>query len=110
VPAVYIGRGEAVFEFYLPEAIRDLRLDRLVLSLRSEGGWRQAPSVALYDWRDESWIALSNPTFGDNPVADTEAFVSADDVVRVRLAVDGASGGSCYVVGVGVEGERGGEQ
>jgi hypothetical protein len=106
VPAVYIGRGEAIFEFDLPEVMADLKLDRLVLSLRSEGGWRQAPLVALYNWSEQSWGELSEPTFGDNPVSDTEAYVSSDGVVRVRLAVDGVSGGSCYVVGVGFEGEK----
>jgi hypothetical protein len=106
VPAVYIGRGEAFFEYNLPEAMRDVQLERLVLSLRSEGGWRQAPAVALYDWGAQSWAELSEPEFGDNPIADTANFVSEDGVVRVRLAVDAASGGSCYVVGMGFEGER----
>jgi hypothetical protein len=106
VPAVYIGQGEAFFEYNLPEAMRDVQLERLVLSLRSEGGWRQAPAVALYDWRARSWAELSDPEFGDNPIVDTAAFVGEDGVVRVRLAVDAASGGSCYVVGVGFEGKR----
>jgi hypothetical protein len=62
--------------------------------------------VALYNWPEQSWGELSEPTFGDNPVSDTEAYVSSDGVVRVRLAVDGVGGGSCYVVGVGFEGEK----
>jgi len=106
VAAVYIGRGEAIFEFELPRAMRDVQLEALTLSLRSEGGWREAPAVALYDWGAHEWDELEQPTFGDNSIAETEAFVGEDGVVRVRLAVDGASGGSCYVVGVGFEGHK----
>jgi hypothetical protein len=106
VPAVYIHRGESVFEFDLPELVQDVQLEQLVLSLRSEGGWREAPSVAFYDWPADAWSELSEPDFGDNLVSEPEAFVREDGLVRVRLTVDDVSGGSCYIVGVGFEGER----
>lgn len=106
VPAVYIQRGEAIFEFDLPEAARDLRLDRLILSLRTEGGWQQVPKTAFYDWSASAWSELSEPQFGPNPVAEPAAFVSPQGVVRVRLAVESASGGSCIMVGVGFEGVK----
>ena len=62
--------------------------------------------MALYDWPAGEWAELDEPDFGDNVIAETEAFVSADGLVRVRLSVDDARGGSCYKVGVGFEGER----
>jgi hypothetical protein len=106
VPAVYIYRGEAVFEFDLPEVMQDVQLDQLTLSLRSEGGWREAPQVALYDWPAGEWAELSEPDMGDNTITETETLVSADGLVRVRLTVSDTSGGSCYMVGVGFEGEK----
>jgi hypothetical protein len=106
VPAVYIHRGEAVFEYNLPDGLQDVTLEQMTLSLRSEGGWRDAPQVALYDWQASEWVAIDEPEFGDNPIVEPEAYVSADGLVRVRLAVDELSGGSCYVVGVGFEGNK----
>jgi hypothetical protein len=106
VPAVYIYRGEAVFEFDLPEEMQDVTLEQLTLLLRSEGGWREAPQVALYDWLADGWAGLDEPEFGDNPIAEPEAYVSADGLVRVRLSADDTSGGSCYAVGVGFEGNK----
>jgi hypothetical protein len=108
-PAVYIGRGSAVFEYELPAVLQDVRLDRLVLSLRSEGGWQEAPAMALYDWDAQEWVEVDDPTFGDNPIAETDLYVGADGLVRVRLTVADARQGSCYVVGVGFEGVVGEE-
>ena len=49
---------------------------------------------------------MSEPEFGDNHITEPEAFVSTDGLVRVRLAVGDTSDGSCYMVGVGFEGEK----
>jgi hypothetical protein len=105
--AVYVGRGEAVFEFALGAMAQDVQIEALTLSLWSEGGtWRLAPEVALYDWSDESWAVLDEPSFGDNQVSEVEGLVSSAGMVRVRLGVETAGVGRCYVVGVGFEGGR----
>jgi hypothetical protein len=107
VPAVYVARGEAVFEFVLREELLDVQIEQLVLSLRSEGGgWRQAPEVSLYNWSAEGWTDLSEPDFGDNAIAEPERLVSADGLVRVRITVSDPSGGMCYLVALGFEGTR----
>jgi hypothetical protein len=107
VPAVYVGRGEAVYEYKLDERLQQIQLTQLTLSLRSEGGgWRQAPDVAVYDWSSEAWFELSKPEFGDNPIAEIEGLVGVDGLVRVRLAVDNPAAGACYLVGLGLEGEQ----
>jgi hypothetical protein len=107
VPAVYINRGSAVFEFRLGESLQDVQVEQLRLHLRSgEGGWRQAPAVAIYDWPDQEWAELREPDFGDNLISGAEPLVSAEGMVRVRLIVEDPGAGACYLVGVGFEGYR----
>jgi len=105
VPSVYIGRGQAVFEFRLPDAARDIRIDTLNLVLGTDGGWGQPPDTSLYDWTRQSWQALQSPVFGVNALSEVAALVGEGGVVRVRLASEGSWGG-CIFVELGVEGER----
>jgi len=108
VAAVYVGQGEAIFEFALGEVLSEVQIDQLTLVLRAEdAGWREAPELALYNWSAEAWTLLSEPEFGHNPIADPDKLISEDGLVRVRLAVDDRSRGSCYMVGMGFEGRRG---
>ena len=104
--SVYIHRGEATFEFEMPPAARPIEVEHLSLSLRSDGGWQQAPRVALYDWSEKAWRELDQPAIGDNKVADAQGLVNDGGLVHVRLSVDGSGGGGCYLIGLGFEGTR----
>jgi len=105
-PAVYIGRGVAVFDFTLPEGASGTQVDQLTLSIRSEGGWQQAPAVALYDWSAGTWAELEEPTFGDNVIADAARLASKGGLVRVRLSAENTVRVGCLFVGLGFEGSR----
>jgi hypothetical protein len=104
IPAVYINRGEATFEFELPAPSRQVRIERLTLSLRSEGGWQQPPRIAVYDWSEESWSELEEPVIGDNVLTDVEGLVGDAGLVHARLVLEGGGGGGCYALGLGFEG------
>jgi hypothetical protein len=106
LPAVYINRGQATFEFHLPEAVRGAQIDRLTLSIRSEGNWSPPPQVALYDRPSQDWGELDDPVIGDNVISDAPNFVSEEGRVRVRLSVGDRSGGGCYHVALGIEGHQ----
>jgi hypothetical protein len=105
-PAVYIGRGEATFEFELPASARHVQIERLTVALRTEGGWQQPPRVALYAWTGQTWNDLDKAVIGDNVLTDVQGLVSDGGLVRVRLSLDSSSGGGCYHVGVGFEGTK----
>jgi hypothetical protein len=104
IPAVYIGQGEATFEFELPASARRLQIEGLTVSLRSEGGWQQPPEMAVYQWLDQAWSDLDKPVVGDNVLTDIQGLVSEDGRVRVRLSSNNGGGG-CYYVGLGFEGK-----
>jgi hypothetical protein len=106
-PAVYIGRGNAVLDFTLPEDASGVRIDQLTIAVRSEEGWKQAPSVALYDWIAGTWAEVHEPIFGDNVIADAARLVSDHGLVRVRLSAENNTRVGCLFVGLGVEGSRG---
>jgi len=103
--SVYLGRGQAVFEFQLPEDAQDMQVDTLRLTLGSYEGWGQPPEVALYDWHEKAWTVLGDPIMGINVIADAAPLVSDDGLVRVRLSSDGARG-DCLYVELGLEGTR----
>jgi hypothetical protein len=103
LPSVYIARGQAVFDFQIPDFDQGVQVERLNLSLTSEGSWLQAPEVALYDWEQGEWGYLSEIVAGINPVGQAQPLVSDSGLVRVRLAGDSTRGG-CYMVSLGLEG------
>jgi hypothetical protein len=104
--SVWLGRGDAVFEFQVPEDIRSLEVDALNLLIQSEGGgWWEPPEIALYDWDAEAWVAIQEPVVGLNTIAEAAGLVRADGLVRVRLSSDN-SPGSCLYLELGLEGSR----
>lgn len=106
VASVWLGRGQAVFEFQVPEEIRDVQVEKLELIIGTDGGWAQPPDAAIYDWDAEAWIELDGPVMGANIFSDAAGLVSDDGLARVRLSssVSGRSG--CLYVELGLEGTR----
>jgi hypothetical protein len=103
-PAIYLGRGESVLDFTLPDDFQDLKIDNLILQITSEGGWDRAPNTAVYDWGQDEWDELENPTTGPNMIQDIRGLVSESNQVRVRIASPEGFTGACYYLGLGLEG------
>jgi len=102
--AVYVGRGEAVFEFQLPpEVIVEPR--KLTIEIGSDGGWNAPPEMAVHDWDAGEWVAVEDPVLGRNVFEMVEGLVSADGIVRVQLSSTGLRSG-CFYVDLGLEGTR----
>jgi hypothetical protein len=104
VTAVYIGRGEATFEFQLPPELA-LTPQVLTIELGSDGGWSGAPDLAVYDWEAGAWAPVEEPVLGRNVFEQVRGLVSGDGTVRVQLSSTDMRSG-CYTVDVGVEGTR----
>jgi hypothetical protein len=104
--AVYIGRGQASFEFRVPEELGDLRVTALALMLRSDGGMQQPPDTALYHWADDAWLALEDPVAGTNLIQDVEGLISPEGLVLVQLSSESGGSGGCFYVDLGLEGTR----
>lgn len=103
--AVYIGRGEAVFEFRAPLP-GELEVEQLNLTLRTDGGWWQSPTVAMYDWTAGDWADMGEMSPGTVALADAGHLVSDDGRVRVRMSAESGGGGGCMYVDLGVDGTR----
>jgi hypothetical protein len=102
--AVYVGRGEAVFEFQLPpEVIVEPR--KLTIEIGSDGGWNAPPEMAVHDWDGGEWVAVDDPVVGRNVLEKVKGLVSADGIVRVQLSSTGLRSG-CFYVDLGLEGTR----
>jgi hypothetical protein len=106
VTSLYIGRGQAIFEFQVPQGIQDVQVEKLELVLGSDGGWGQPPDTAIYDWDAEAWAKLDDPVMGVNVFPDAVGLISDDGRVRVRLSSEGGHGGGCVYVELGLEGIR----
>jgi hypothetical protein len=103
--AVYIARGNAIFEFHLPQDLADIRADELNLAIATDGGWMQPPTTAIYDWEKQDWSELQNQKMGSNVISGAASLVGPDGLVRVRLSSEGGTGG-CYYLELGVTGTR----
>ena len=111
--AVWIGRGQAVFQFQLPPALQDLQIQELQLFLGTDSGLVVPPAVALYNWRQGAWTELSKHTMGLNLIPEAEQLVSPGGgaagveggMVRVRLSLEQGQSG-CYYTELGFSGQR----
>ncbi len=102
--AIYIGRGQAVFEFRAPLA-DELEIEQLNLTLRSDGGWWQSPAMAVYDWSAGDWAEMGEMTLGTVALADAGHLVSDDGRIHIRMTSEGG-GGNCTYIDLGLEGTR----
>jgi hypothetical protein len=107
VTAIYLGRGDAILEFKVPPAFADIQIEKLRLSMLSDGGWEKAPVTHLYDWDEKSWLALESPQLGVNMLDYQPGLADGDGRIRVRISQDGGGGG-CLYVNMGLDGKRGG--
>jgi hypothetical protein len=104
--AVWLERGQAVFEFQVPDEIQGTQAETLKLLIGAEGGgWWQPPDMAVYAWDEETWINVDEPVMGVNAVTDAAGMVSDDGLIHVRLAAE-ANRGGCLYVELGLEGTR----
>jgi hypothetical protein len=104
--AVYIGRGNAIFDFTIPAEFRDIDIESLRVSIQTDGGWTVAPTVAIYDWERETWLALESPELGVNTVDYVSSMLAESSKIRVRLSTDVNQGG-CLYLNLGLKGARG---
>lgn len=102
ITAVFIGSGEAEFEFQLPETVQALQVDELKLALRSDGGWWQPPQTFVYDWELESWTELQGLNQGVNIIENPASMISELGLFRLRLSNAGSFKG-CYFVDLGLQ-------
>jgi hypothetical protein len=103
-PAIYLGRGESVIEFYLPDNMQDFTLDSLLLHIGTEGGWSRTPVTDVYDWEQDSWRELGELNTGPNLIQDVRGVISDANSVQVRISSPEGFTGACYYLGLGLEG------
>jgi hypothetical protein len=104
--SLWLGQGEALFEFQVPEEARDIQVDEIKLVIGTDGGgWWQPPDTAVYDWDLETWFAVSDPVIGVNVISDATTMVSDDGLVQVRMSAESNQGG-CLYLELGLEGRR----
>lgn len=104
--AVWLGRGQAVFEFQVPDEIQGVQAETLDVLLGAEGGgWWSPPDLAVYAWDTQTWAKVDEPVLGVNAVTDTIGMISDDGLIHVRLAAEVNRGG-CLYVELGLEGTQ----
>jgi hypothetical protein len=104
--SVWLGRGEAIFEFQVPDEVRDAKVEQLKLLMQSDGsGWWQPPDTAVYAWDSEGWVAVDEPVLGLNIIPDAASMVGPDGRIRVRLSAESNQGG-CLYLELGMQGTR----
>lgn len=104
--SVWLGRGDAVFAYQLPEEMLDVRPEALRLSIRSDGGWFQLPKVSIFAWDENLWVDLEGAASGINIVGDAQRYVDPAGNVKVRLSTEVNQGGGCLYVELGMQGAR----
>jgi hypothetical protein len=102
--AVYISRGEAIFEYTLPATLRSATIRNLKLNIWSDAGFFTTPEAAVYDWQAAEWLPLEGISQGVNLIPASPALVSDTGAIRIRLAGENLQ--YCYYLDLGVEATR----
>jgi hypothetical protein len=102
--AVYIARGEAVFDFTIPAELQAAQVRNLKLNLWSDAGIFTAPETAIYDWQAGDWITLEGINQGINLIPASPQLISDTGKLRVRLAGENLQ--YCYYLDMGLEASR----
>ncbi len=95
--SVHMARGEAQFEFTVPGDLDEITVDKLKVALWRDSGPGAMPSIALYDWEEESWIQLQSPIQGVNVVEKAGPYVSYSGIVRVSMSSESDTFGCVYI-------------
>ena len=102
--AIYLNRGETVFEFSLPNQFQNITIQNLKLSIWSDSNWIGAPAVAFFNWQTGAWVELNGVNQGVNLVPDAASMVNSSGSIQVRLwGKENAV--ACYFLGLGLEGQ-----
>jgi hypothetical protein len=104
--AVWLGRGEAIFEFALPEDIDGGDLRSLSVALTTDGPRWAPPETAIFDWEQQGWRGIDDAILGVNKLSEPEGLVGAGGLVRVRLSTGTGRSEGCFQVRLGLEAEQ----
>jgi hypothetical protein len=67
--SVHMGRGQAEFEYRVPEKLSEMQIQSLRLSMwRDNTSPWNMPELSLYDWETETWTIIKEPIQGINVV------------------------------------------
>lgn len=104
--AIYLNRGDAIFEFTLPSDAQDLQAENLKLALWSDASPFAAPEVTLRDWNAETWVSLKGLSQGVNLVPGASDLINSQGSIQVRLSSTDNAPGNCFYVALGLVGYR----
>jgi hypothetical protein len=102
--AVYIVRGDALFEYFLPVEMLNVSVDHLKLTLNSDAGFFNPPQVTILNANTGDWVKLDGINQGANLIPDAAKFVDANGTIKIKLTAENAS--SCFYLSLGLDGHR----
>ncbi len=102
---LYLDRGEAVFEFKIPEKIPTSHIDLINLMINSDTGQTTDLIFSLYNWESRTWSEISNPIIGQNQISATNGLISDTGSIHIRVEKDANSFTSgCLYMSMGING------
>jgi hypothetical protein len=103
---VHMGRGQAEFEYRVPEKLSEMQIQSLRLSMwRDNTSPWNMPEISLYDWDTETWTVIKEPIQGINVVKNAAPFVNGNGMIRVKLVSESDTFG-CIYMDMGIEAEQ----
>lgn len=103
--SVWIDRGEAIFDFVLPDGIQEIEIQKLLLGLESDGGWLNQMTVGIYNWESGEWLQLADAALGVNVIeGEIDQYINPEGRIQISLTSEQQGNGMCYYLGLGLQG------
>ncbi len=95
---------EAQIEWEVPRAVQGIDPSLLSLYVSSDGGWFNAPDLALYNFEQEAWVEVEEPVLGQNKVTEPDVYLSPEGVIRLRIQNPTPNQGGCLFFDASLDG------
>ncbi len=95
---------EAEIQWELPNQVKQLDPSELALHISSDGGWANTPALAFYDYEAGGWVEVVEPVMGQNKVAEPDALLSDNGILRLRVQNPNRNQGGCLYFDVALKG------
>jgi hypothetical protein len=102
--AIYITRGEALFEYNLPAELQKIDVQNLKLSIYSDSGFFTAPQISVLNAETGDWIGLDGVNQGVNLIPEAAKFIDLNGAIQIKVSAENAS--NCFYLSLGLDGFR----
>ncbi len=105
---IYLGSGDAIFDFSIPAALLNTSIENILVSTNSDPWDTQSSdhNISIYNWDEDTWLALSKDSSNQYTIANSEGLIDSNGTIRVKLSLENSNMGGCINLTLSLDGTK----